>query len=69
MSNLTIPEFKSKIDFLFDALYQKGYDSGWAAVVEELELRADAEWNMGNGATSSVIRKLANELRGNNEPA
>lgn len=66
MHELTIPEFKNKIDFLFDALYQKGYDSGWTAVVEELELRADAEWNIGNGATASVIRQVANDLRGKN---
>jgi hypothetical protein len=66
MHEMTIPDFKNKIDFFMDALYQKGYDSGWTAVVEELELRADAEWNMGNGATSSVIRQVANDLRGKN---
>lgn len=64
---MTIPEFKKTFEFLTDRLYQLGYDKGWQALIEELELRADAEWNMGNGVTADIIRKLANEMRHGND--
>jgi len=65
--HMTIPEFKKTFEFLTDRLYQLGYDKGWMAVVEELEIRADAEWNMGNGVTADIIRNLANNLRNGND--
>lgn len=63
MADMSIADYKKSFDFLSDRLYQTGYESGWAACLEELELRADAEWNMGNGVTADIIRKMARGLR------
>ena len=57
-------EIKKQLDFYLDALYQKGYDLGWNSVIEELEQRADKEWNLNNKTTAEVLRKAVKALKG-----
>lgn len=63
---MQITELKQKLDFYSDAIYQKGYDLGWSAALESLEMVSDALWNRGDSATAQEIRKVINLVRGQN---
>ena len=60
---MKVTDIKQQIDFQVDSLFQAGYDIGWNSVIEEIELHADREWNLGNKVTSEIISKLAKEMR------
>jgi hypothetical protein len=59
---MKIDDIQTNITFYVDALFQKGYDMGWDAVIQELDNLSDREWNMGNKVTAEVIRKVIKEI-------
>lgn len=59
---MKIDDIQTNITFYVDALFQKGYDMGWDAVIQELDELSNREWNMGNKVTAEVIRKAIKEI-------
>jgi len=66
---MDINEIKEKLDFYTDAIYQKGFDSGWNVALEEMEQLSDRLWNNGDSATGQSIRDVLNRLRGKHDVA
>lgn len=56
-------EIKSKIDFYEEALYQHGYDLGWNAALETMQVVSDALWNNGDSATGEALRDVLQRVR------
>ncbi len=63
---MKLSELKSKIDFLQDALYQKGYDLGFESLLEEFEQIADSWHNNGFTAPAEMLRLEIKKLRSEN---
>jgi|TARA_R110000822_G_scaffold77880_2_gene186686 hypothetical protein len=61
---MRLNDIKHQIDASLDILFQTGYDLGWNSVTEEIQQRADAEWNLGNTTTARILQKLAQEING-----
>jgi len=61
---MRVNDIKHQIDASLDILFQTGYDLGRNSVTEEIQQRADAEWNLGNTATAKILQKLAQEING-----
>lgn len=64
---MEIREIKQQTEFLQDVLYQKGYDLGYAAALEEMEQISDRLWNRGDSATGEMLRNIINQVRSGNE--
>ena len=61
---MKVHELKQQIDANLDVLFQSGYDLSWNSVIEEIQQRADAEWNINNKTTAMVLLKLIAQLNG-----
>lgn len=64
---MEIREIKQQTEFLQDVLYQKGYDLGYEAALEEMEQISDRLWNRGDSATGEMLRDIINRVRSGNE--
>jgi hypothetical protein len=60
---MKLTELKSKMDFLQDALYQKGYDLGFESLLEDFEQIADSWHNNGFTAPAEMLRLELRKLR------
>lgn len=58
-------EIQQQIAYLNDLMLQKGFDMGWEAVVEQLELEADTMHNQGQELNAQVVRKLIKKINHN----
>lgn len=58
-------EIQQQIAYLNDLMLQKGFDMGWEAVVEQLELEADNMHNQGQELNAQVVRKLIKKINHN----
>lgn len=58
-------EIQQQINYLNDLTLQKGFDMGWEAVVEQLELEADNMHNQGQELNAQVVRKLIRKINHN----
>lgn len=63
---MTITEIKSKLEFYSDAIYQKGYDLGFEALLEEFEQIADSWHNNGFTAPAEMLRLEIRKIRNEN---
>jgi hypothetical protein len=63
---MKLTELKSKMDFLQDALYQKGYDLGFESLLEDFEQIADSWHNNGFNAPAEMLRLEIRKLRSEN---
>jgi len=61
---MKVHELKQQIDANLDVLFQSGYDLGWNSVIEEIQQRADSEWNANNKTTAVILLKLISQLNG-----
>jgi hypothetical protein len=61
-----LTDLKNKLDFLQDALYQKGYDLGFESLLEEFEQIADSWHNNGFTAPAEMLRMEIKKLRSEN---
>ncbi len=61
---MKVHELKQQIDANLDVLFQSGYDLGWNSVIEEIQQRADSEWNVNNKTTAVILLKLISQLNG-----
>jgi len=61
---MKVYDLKQQIDANLDVLFQSGYDLGWNSVIEEIQQRADSEWNAKNITTARVLLKLIAQLSG-----
>ena len=61
---MKVHELKQQIDANLDVLFQSGYDLGWNSVIEEIQQRADSEWNVNNKTTAVILLKLVSQLNG-----
>ena len=61
---MKVHELKQQIDANLDLLFQSGYDLGWNSVIEEIQQRADAEWNAKNIPSARALLKLIAQLNG-----
>jgi hypothetical protein len=61
---MKVHDLKQQIDANLDVLFQSGYDRGWNSVIEEIQQRADTEWNAKNITTARVLLKLIAQLSG-----
>lgn len=60
---MKINELKSKLDFYVDSIYQKGYDLGYEASLEEFDRIADGLWNQGLHADAEILRMAIKSVR------
>lgn len=58
-------EIQQQINYLNDLTLQKGFDMGWEAVVEQLELEADNMHNQGQELNAQLVRKLIRKINHN----
>ena len=63
---MKLTELKNKLDFLQDALYQKGYDLGFESLLEEFEQIADSWHNNGFTAPAEMLRLEIKKIRSEN---
>jgi len=61
---MKVYDLKQQIDANLDVLFQSGYDLGWNSVIEEIQQRADSEWNVNNKTTAVILLKLISQLNG-----
>ena len=61
---MKVHDLKQQIDANLDVLFQSGYDLGWNSVIEEIQQRADSEWNVNNKTTAVILLKLVSQLNG-----
>lgn len=61
--SLTMGEYRNRLDFYIDAIYQKGYDLGCETILEELELLSDKYHNDGLFVESEVVATVARKIR------
>jgi len=61
---MKVHDLKQQIDANLDVLFQSGYDLGWNSVIEEIQQRADSEWNINNKTTAVILLKLISKLNG-----
>lgn len=61
---MKVHDLKQQIDANLDVLFQSGYDLGWNSVIEEIQQRADSEWNVNNKTTAVILLKLISQLNG-----
>jgi len=61
---MKVHDLKQQIDANLDVLFQSGYDLGWNSVIEEIQQRADREWNVNNKTTAVILLKLISQLNG-----
>ena len=61
---MKVHDLKQQIDANLDVLFQSGYDLGWNSVIEEIQQRADSEWNINNKTTAVILLKLISQLNG-----
>lgn len=61
---MKVHDLKRQIDANLDVLFQSGYDLGWNSVIEEIQQRADSEWNVNNKTTAVILLKLISQLNG-----
>ena len=64
---MDIYTIKQKVEFLQDVIYQKGYDLGREATLEEMEQISDRLWNRGDSATGEMLRDIINRVRSGND--
>ena len=64
---MDIYTIKQKVEFLQDVIYQKGYDLGREATLEEMEQISDRLWNRGESATGEMLRDIINRVRSGND--
>ncbi len=62
-SKMKLPELKREIEFLQDAIYQKGYDLGFQSILEELEQISDSWHNNGFTTPAEMLRLEIRKLR------
>jgi hypothetical protein len=60
---MTITDARNKLLFYVDSIYQKGFDLGWEAVLEELEIHADELWNNGATKEAEAVRVVIAKIR------
>lgn len=60
---MKINELKSKLDFYVDSIYQKGYDLGYEAALEEFDQIADRLWNEGLETDAEILRMVVASVR------
>lgn len=63
---MNISELKQKVEFYTDAIYQKGYDLGREAVLEEMDEIADSYWNDNMPTHSAALQAAVMQVRGEN---
>jgi hypothetical protein len=63
---VNIKDIKQQIEFLQDAILQKGYDLGYEAVLEMIELEADNLHNASKLAEAENMRAFARKVRTGN---
>jgi hypothetical protein len=65
-SKMNVKELKREVEFLQDALYQKGYDLGFESLLEEFEQIADSWHNNSFTAPAEMLRLEIRKLRSEN---
>jgi hypothetical protein len=60
----TIKQIRESIDADVDELFQRGYDLGWASLLEEIDNLSDQKHNDGDYVAAEVLRWAAKNLRG-----
>jgi len=63
---MNISELKQKMEFYTDAVYQKGYDLGRDAILEEMEQIADSYWNDNMPTHAAALVAAVKQARGEN---
>jgi hypothetical protein len=61
---MNLKDIKHHINANMDQLFEAGYQLGWNSVAEDIQNRADREWNAGNVTTAGILQKLAQEING-----
>ena len=60
---MKIHELKSKLDYYVDEIYEKGYDLGYSAALEEIEIISDNLWNDGLEEQAETLRAAIATVR------
>lgn len=58
-------EIQQQLIYLNDLTLQKGFDMGWEAVIEQLELEADNLHNQGKDLPAQAVRNVIKKIQHN----
>lgn len=61
---MQVKELKDKLSFYADALFQAGFERGFAKAIDDVDDYADEEWNLGDSQSAEKARQIVKMLRG-----